>query len=91
LIPTDARPAAPSGLAVSAIRDELVVLVPGAEHAISLNPSARAIFEQCDGSRTVGEICGTLGTMYECPTAELETDVRAAVGQLVALGVLTVR
>jgi len=86
---TTARPSRHPDVAASEVLDELVLFVPGADRVVSLNSSARAIFEHCDGVRTLGEICAALASLVGRAPAELEVDVRAAIAQLLELGVLT--
>jgi hypothetical protein len=72
------------------VLDELVVYCPEARQAVSLNPSARAIWELCDGSRTVDDICGKLNELTRAPLDLLRADVQAAIDRLESLGLLAV-
>lgn len=72
--------------------DEVVLYCPEREMAFSLNASARAVWELCDGKYTVLEIGQELGRRLGCSTpellSELISDVKAAVFQLNRLGLL---
>lgn len=62
--------------------------MPGQEIGVSLNRSARAIWELCDGRRTLAEISQELGRDLGCPGDELLDDVEAAVRQLSELSLV---
>jgi hypothetical protein len=73
------------------VLDEMVVYCPKTRRAASFNCSAKAIWELCDGSRTIEEICATLSEATGYPVAKLQPDVEAAIRSLsqldlVALG-----
>jgi coenzyme PQQ biosynthesis protein PqqD len=58
------------------------------ETAFSLNDSARAIWELCDGQRTVADLCRELGERFACEESQLLSDVTRTVAQLQQLGLL---
>lgn len=68
--------------------EELLIYVPGLETAHALNRSAVAIWELCDGTRTIEDICGEIGDCLRRPGEELAADVRAGLARLEALGLL---
>ena len=76
------KPRRREGIEVHGVQDELVLYVPGREVGVSLNRSARAIWELCDGQRTLAEISQELGQEVGCPGDDLLADVEAAVKQL---------
>ena len=82
------RPRRQEGIEAHGVQDELVLYVPGREVGVSLNRSARAIWELCDGRRTLAEISQELDQEVGCPGDELLADVGAAVRQLSELGLV---
>lgn len=71
-----------------ALLDEMLLYAPSQEAAFSLNASAKAIWELCDGQRTLTEICRELGGRFHCPGNQLLADVRNTLLQLQKLGLL---
>ena len=63
------------------------LLVP--EGVLDLNPSARAILELVDGSRSTSEIAAVLAQRYEAPHEELLSDVHELCTSLRSRGFLT--
>lgn len=75
-------------MVTSEVLDELVAYSPASSQAVSLNVSARAIFELCDGTRTVDDICSELSGSAGMPPEALRADVQAAIEQMRELGLL---
>ena len=71
--------------------NELLVYVPEREIATTLNHSAAAIWELCDGTRTVEEISRELGRWLGRPGEALFPDVRQGLARLSELGLLEAR
>ena len=82
------RPRQASEVVCSEVLDELVAYVPATSQAVSLNTSARAIWELCDGTRTVDDICSELSEPTGMPPEALRADVQAAIDQMRDLGLL---
>lgn len=70
---------------------ELLLFFDKEREGCTLNPSARAIWELCDGKRTVVEICRRLGRRFGCPEAAFRQDVEYVVASLVEAGMLELR
>lgn len=68
--------------------DEMLLYSSNEEMAFSLNGSAKAIWELCDGSRTITEISQELGRCFGASGEALLPDVIAAITQLHQLGLL---
>jgi hypothetical protein len=68
--------------------EELLLHVPGGEMAIALNVSARAVWELCDGHRSLEKIALTLCERFQAVPDEVLAGVQDAVRQLVRLDVL---
>ena len=67
-----------------------MVLYDGSsEMGYSLNASARAIWDCCDGTRNVREICDALSASFDIPPDLLLEDVRLALRQLLTLGLIS--
>ena len=66
----------------------LFLEIPGRADAISLNASGAAIWDICDGSRTITEIHHTLESRYEMPMGTLQADVELVIRNLERVGAL---
>jgi hypothetical protein len=62
---------------------------PGLRDAISLNISAQAILELCDGKQTIAQISQQLADECGYPVDVLTADVKCAVAQFDKFGVVT--
>lgn len=71
-----------------ALGKEMLLYSPESETAFSVNHSAKAIWELCDGRSTVGEISQELGRRFGCSGDELLSDVIDATIQLSGLRLL---
>ena len=87
-IDTPDRPCQSPGLMTSEVLDEIVIYAPGSSQAISLNESARAIWELCDGTRTLDDLCVELSGAAGRSSDELHDDVSGAVVRLHELGLI---
>lgn len=85
---TNSRPRQSPDIICSEVLDELVAYAPASSRAVSLNVSARAIFELCNGMRTVDDICNELSGSAGMPPEALRADVQAAINQMRELGLL---
>ncbi len=83
-----ARPKRRDSVLEGRVRDEMVLLSPGSKQAFSLNQSSRAIWELCDGNRTVGEISQTLQQRYARAEDDLSDDLTTALSKLKEVGML---
>jgi len=93
-MPPDAatlRPARLNGAEEHRLDDELLVYVPRSEKAFTLNRSAVAIWELCDGTRTIEEITEELGQCIGRARTALLSDVIQGVTRLHELGLLELR
>jgi hypothetical protein len=68
--------------------DEILLYAPEQDAAFSLNSSAKAIWELCDGRRSLADICQLLGERFDCPSDTLLSDVKNAILQLQKLGLV---
>ena len=69
--------------------DETAIFDPSSGRLMRLNPSARAIWELCDGETTVDEVVDALVELTGRPKAEVISEVKATLDQLLSLGLVT--
>jgi hypothetical protein len=67
---------------------EVMLFAEGRQVVHTLNASAWAVWELCDGSRTVRDIAAELGAVVRRPAGDLVADVTTTVQQLGALGLV---
>ena len=68
---------------------QLLVHYPGMLDTLSLNVSAQAILDLCDGKRTISQLSRQLAEESGYPLDVLTTDVKCAVAQLDKFGIVT--
>lgn len=83
------KPTQKSGTVHYDVLNEMVVYSPDTMQAASLNESARAIWELCDGTRTVEEICRELASQIGMTVDQLSDDVKNVVDRLYELDLLS--
>lgn len=66
------------------VDSDLILYTPEQHQGVSLNSSARQVWELCDGKRTLGQISQALGEKLGCPDAECVAELLADVEQTVA-------
>ena len=71
------------------LEDEMMVYAPGTEAVVTLNASARQIWELCDGTRTAGAICDELGRRFDLPAVAFSEDVMLTLDELRDKGLIT--
>jgi len=77
-----------AGVRAYPLGQELVLYFPNGQQAFSINRSARAIWEMCDGRHSLLEIGQILGQELELPAQALLPDITDAIKRLVELGLL---
>ncbi len=87
----DSRPQWRDGVMEGLVIDEILLELPADDRSLWLNASGKAIWELCDGSRTVNEIGSELGKRFDADGAVLTADVLTTVGQLHTVGFLEIR
>ncbi len=80
-----------NGITDYSLSDETVVYSIEREKALSLNSSAKAIWELCDGSLTIVEISQELGKRLGCSGMELLSDVITSVNEFQKLSFLELK
>jgi hypothetical protein len=71
--------------------DEMMLYLDGRQAVHALNTSAWAVWDLCDGSRTVAELARELSAVTGHPVEEVLVDVRSTIARLGALALLDVR
>jgi hypothetical protein len=84
-----ARPNRAPELRVYPLGEEALVYVPAGTAAYTLNRSAWAVFEMCDGQRTVADIGQECAQTLGCAPEALLGDVQHAVRELREAGLVT--
>lgn len=75
---------------IERIDGEITVYHPTLTTAVYLNETGALIWELCDGKRTILDIIGALSEQYPESRAQIETDVKTLITQLIErdIGVL---
>ncbi len=82
------KPCRHKGVREGKILGSLFLEIPGRADTVSLNSSGAAIWEVCDGSRSLAEINNELETRFEMPPGSLQADVEVVVKRLERIGAL---
>jgi hypothetical protein len=77
-----------AGVIECELSEELLLHVPGGSAAVALNASARAVWELCDGRRSLGTIAADLAQRFDAPADEIPAAVRDVVRELGRLQIL---
>ena len=83
-----ARPSRLGSVSDYGLGDEVLLYSSRSETVFSLNSSAKAIWELCDGSHTIIEIGQELGQRVGCSGDELLEDIIAAISEFRQHGLL---
>jgi hypothetical protein len=86
--PSHTVPRRAEGLLECELLDELLLHVPGDPVAIALNASARAVWELCDGGRSIETIALDLTQRFEAAPGEILAAVQEVVRELTRLRLL---
>ncbi|HEY4184861.1 MAG TPA: PqqD family protein [Polyangia bacterium] len=82
------RPHRQQGVREGKILGSMFLEIPGREDTVSLNSSGAAIWEICDGTRSLAEINRELETRFEMPPGSLRPDVEVVIKRLEGIGAL---
>ena len=77
-----ARPRRAEGTHARALADERIVYDPATHQVVVLNETAAFILDQCDGSRSVGELLAALERRYAAPRTQLAADLARTLADL---------
>jgi hypothetical protein len=79
------------GVRARAVDGEMLLLNRQRQLVHQLNPTARYIWERCDGRHTVMNIVDELGQAFDIDAETVTSDVAAAVRQLETAGLVDMR
>jgi hypothetical protein len=82
------RPWRQRGVREGKILGSMFLEIPGREDTVSLNSSGAAIWEACDGTRSLAEINHELETRFEMPVGSLRADIEVVIKRLEGIGAL---
>ena len=82
------KPCRQRGVREGKILGSMFLEIPGREDTVSLNSSGAAIWEVCDGTRSLAEINHELETRFEMPSGSLRADVEVVIKRLEHIGAL---
>jgi len=82
------RPQRCGGVREARLLDEMRLEIPGCTEFVTLNSSAAAIWELCDGTRNLAEVVGELERRFDAPRDALRNAVRSTTIELAAAGAL---
>lgn len=68
--------------------DRTLLEIPGRSDTLSLNPSAAAIWDPCDGSRSLADVGSELERRFEMPPGALAGDIQSVIDHLVSTGAI---
>jgi len=76
------RPRRCHGVREARLPDRTLLEVPGVEQPLNLNATAGALWELCDGHRTLADIADELEQQYDVPRNVLSADIDMAITHL---------
>jgi hypothetical protein len=82
------RPRRRPGVRVGRVLDRTLLEIPGRADTFSLNPSAAAIWELCDGARSLADVGSELEQRFQLPPGALGADIQAVIDRLEGVGAL---
>lgn len=68
--------------------DQTLLLLPGEDVAHVLNPTARALWDLCDGATRPDEMAAAVCEVFDVAPRDAERDVAAALSRLAEAGLL---
>jgi len=82
------RPQRRPGVREARLLEDVQLEIPGCVELVTLNDSAAAIWELCDGKRTLAEIVGELQQRFDAPRETLAAAVESTAKELDSAGAL---
>jgi hypothetical protein len=89
--PANSRPHYRDGIMEGRVLDDFLLERPKDGASLWLNSSGKAVWELCDGSRTIEEIAAKLGARFAVDQLVILPEVRSIVGKLHAIEFLDLR
>jgi Coenzyme PQQ synthesis protein D (PqqD) len=84
------RPYRQKGVREGKILDSTFLDIPGRADTVTLNSSGAAIWEVCDGTRSLAEINQELEARFDMPAGSLRADIEVVIKRLEAIGALRI-
>ena len=85
------RPCRHPGVREGRLLGQMFLQIPGRADTVSLNESGAAIWELCDGARSLAEVNRDLEARFAVPTGSVRADLAAVVERLQGFGALRLR
>ncbi len=82
------RPRQHEGVVSCPVFEDVVLMAPSSDVAFVLNTSSRAIWDLCDGERSVLAILGELRSRYDAPAESLQDDLTATLSEFARAGLI---
>lgn len=79
------------GFRLEILDREIILLRPTDGKIVQCNQTAGAVWQLCDGTRSVSEIATLFRDAYEEPGADVSADVFAAISLLVAADAISIQ
>ncbi len=88
LASASARPRQREGVVSCALFEDVVLMAPASDVAVVLNTSSRAIWDLCDGDRSIVAILRELRSRYDAPAETLQDDLTATLSEFASAGLV---
>ena len=85
------RPCRRRGVREGRVLDQTLLEIPGRSDTLSLNPSATAIWQLCDGKHSMADLTRKLEVRYEVERGRLRDDVGSVITRLESIGAVELR
>lgn len=79
------------GVREGRVLDQTLLEIPGRSDTLSLNPSAAAIWQLCDGKHSLTELARALEARFEMEPGSLRDETASVIGRLEEVGALELR
>ncbi|CAK8713756.1 hypothetical protein GKODMF_05345 [Candidatus Electrothrix gigas] len=86
LLPDSARPVQRNGVQFHSVDDELLLYDAESQHVSTVNQSAKAIWDYCDGQNDILTISERLTEQFDCNPADIFPDVCRAINHFEKIG-----
>jgi len=85
------RPCRRRGVREGRVLDQTVLEIPGRSDTLSLNPSASAIWQLCNGEHSVADLTRKLEERYKVGRGHLRDDIGSVITRLETIGAIELR
>ena len=84
-----ARPERVPSVAWRIVAEEAVMVLPSTARVHTLNPAATRFWELADGSRTIGDIVGSMSDEFDETSEKIDADCQIFVAELIERQLIT--